>query len=76
MNCILVVQIIKNNKSQNKLSVLIKGGKKRDFTFERSTQREAFCQLMQHMINLKSGRADPDAISIFVGTWNMGRLMF
>ncbi|XP_076804156.1 phosphatidylinositol 3,4,5-trisphosphate 5-phosphatase 2-like isoform X1 [Clavelina lepadiformis] len=67
-----VLQIIKNNKSKSKLSIVFEGNKKRDFSFEESEQREAFCQLMQHLRNKLSRSKDPDNIKIFCGSWNMG----
>lgn len=35
-------------------------------------KREAFCQLLQLMKNKHSHQDEPDMISIFIGTWNMG----
>uniref|UniRef100_A0A671VK49 phosphatidylinositol-3,4,5-trisphosphate 5-phosphatase n=1 Tax=Sparus aurata TaxID=8175 RepID=A0A671VK49_SPAAU len=35
-------------------------------------KREAFCQLLQLMKNKHSNQDEPDMISIFIGTWNMG----
>uniref|UniRef100_A0A8C6KQU9 phosphatidylinositol-3,4,5-trisphosphate 5-phosphatase n=1 Tax=Nothobranchius furzeri TaxID=105023 RepID=A0A8C6KQU9_NOTFU len=37
-----------------------------------SQKREAFCQLLQLMKNKHSNQDEPDMISIFIGTWNMG----
>jgi len=68
----LVLQLIKNNKSKNKLTIVLDGNKKKDFTFEQSFHREAFCQLMQYMRNKHSTSTDPDCVSIFCGSWNMG----
>lgn len=36
-------------------------------------KREGFCQLLQQMKNKHSDKAEPDMISLFVGTWNMGK---
>lgn len=36
-------------------------------------KREAFCQLLQLMKKTYSQQNEPDAISVFVGTWNMGK---
>lgn len=36
-------------------------------------KREAFCQLLQLMKNKHSNQDEPDMISIFIGTWNMGQ---
>uniref|UniRef100_A0A8C7FVJ8 phosphatidylinositol-3,4,5-trisphosphate 5-phosphatase n=1 Tax=Oncorhynchus kisutch TaxID=8019 RepID=A0A8C7FVJ8_ONCKI len=35
-------------------------------------KREAFCQLLQLMKNKHSNQDEPDMISIYIGTWNMG----
>lgn len=35
-------------------------------------KREAFCQLLQLMKNKHSHQDEPDMISVFIGTWNMG----
>lgn len=35
-------------------------------------KREAFCQLLQLMKMRHSKQDEPDVISVFVGTWNMG----
>ncbi|XP_012861637.2 phosphatidylinositol 3,4,5-trisphosphate 5-phosphatase 2, partial [Echinops telfairi] len=35
-------------------------------------KREAFCQLLQIMKNKHSKQDEPDMISVFIGTWNMG----
>lgn len=37
-------------------------------------KREGFCQLLQQMKNKHSGKPEPDMITIFVGTWNMGKM--
>lgn len=38
-----------------------------------SQKREAFCQLLQLMKNKHSKQDEPDMISVFIGTWNMGQ---
>ncbi|KAG7267152.1 hypothetical protein CRUP_031863, partial [Coryphaenoides rupestris] len=35
-------------------------------------KREGFCQLLQQLKNKHSAKPDPDMITVFVGTWNMG----
>lgn len=35
-------------------------------------KREAFCQLLQLMKNRHSNQDEPDMISLFIGSWNMG----
>lgn len=39
-------------------------------------KRDAFCQLLQLMKNRHSQLSEPDMISVFVGTWNMGKQSF
>lgn len=36
-------------------------------------KRDAFCHLLQLMKMRHSQQSDPDVISVFVGTWNMGK---
>lgn len=36
-------------------------------------KREAFCQLLQLMKNKHSKQDEPDMISVFIGSWNMGQ---
>lgn len=36
-------------------------------------KREAFCQLLQLMKIQHSNLDEPDLISVYVGTWNMGK---
>lgn len=38
-------------------------------------KREGFCQLLQQMKNKHSEKPEPDMITVFVGTWNMGDLV-
>lgn len=38
-------------------------------------KREGFCQLLQQMKNKHSEKPEPDMITVFVGTWNMGKLL-
>jgi len=66
-----VLQIIKNNKAKSKLSIIL-DDKKKDLVFEDNIQREIFCQLMQQIRNLHLKTSDPDQVSIFCGSWNMG----
>nr|XP_039251513.1 phosphatidylinositol 3,4,5-trisphosphate 5-phosphatase 2-like [Styela clava] len=70
-----VLQIIKNHKSRSKLSLVYEGGKKREYLFENSGKREAFCQVMQLLRNMHSNNTEPDFVSIFIGAWNMGDAM-
>uniref|UniRef100_A0A8C4GZR5 phosphatidylinositol-3,4,5-trisphosphate 5-phosphatase n=1 Tax=Dicentrarchus labrax TaxID=13489 RepID=A0A8C4GZR5_DICLA len=44
----------------------------REMTFESARKRDAFCQLLQLMKTRHSQLSEPDVVSVFVGTWNMG----
>lgn len=69
-------QLIKSQRVQNKLGIVFEKEKERtqrkDFIFVSARKREAFCQLLQLMKNKHSNQDEPDMISIFIGTWNMG----
>ncbi|XP_015264390.1 PREDICTED: phosphatidylinositol 3,4,5-trisphosphate 5-phosphatase 2, partial [Gekko japonicus] len=69
-------QLIKSQRVQNKLGIVFEKEKDRtqrkDFIFVSARKREAFCQLLQLMKNRHSNQDEPDMISVFIGTWNMG----
>ncbi|XP_028911295.1 LOW QUALITY PROTEIN: phosphatidylinositol 3,4,5-trisphosphate 5-phosphatase 2 [Ornithorhynchus anatinus] len=69
-------QLIKSQRVQNKLGIVFDKEKDRtqrkDFIFVSARKREAFCQLLQLMKNKHSNQDEPDMISVFIGTWNMG----
>ncbi|XP_041918880.1 LOW QUALITY PROTEIN: phosphatidylinositol 3,4,5-trisphosphate 5-phosphatase 2A [Alosa sapidissima] len=69
-------QLIKSQRVQNKLGIVFEKEKDRsqrkDFIFASAKKREAFCQLLQLMKNKHSNQDEPDMISVFIGTWNMG----
>ncbi|XP_041038205.1 phosphatidylinositol 3,4,5-trisphosphate 5-phosphatase 1 isoform X1 [Carcharodon carcharias] len=71
-----ILQLIKSQKLQNKLVIIIdsevKKTQRKEYVFTDSKKREAFCQLMQLMKNKHSDFPEPDMINIFIGTWNMG----
>ncbi|GCB69186.1 hypothetical protein scyTo_0010516 [Scyliorhinus torazame] len=71
-----ILQLIKSQKFQNKLVIIIdsevKKTQRKEYVFTDSKKREAFCQLMQLMKNKHSDFAEPDMINVFIGTWNMG----
>uniref|UniRef100_A0A8C7G089 phosphatidylinositol-3,4,5-trisphosphate 5-phosphatase n=1 Tax=Oncorhynchus kisutch TaxID=8019 RepID=A0A8C7G089_ONCKI len=71
-----VRQLIKSQRVQNKLGIVFEKDKeksqRKDFIFTSSKKREAFCQLLQLMKNKHSNQDEPDMISIYIGTWNMG----
>ncbi|NXT95550.1 SHIP2 phosphatase, partial [Anhinga rufa] len=58
------VRLVYDRESQKSLS--------RDFLFPSARKREAFCQLLQLMKIQHSKLDEPDLISVYVGTWNMG----
>ena len=43
------------------------------FHYFSGQKREGFCQLLQQLKNKHSAKPDPDMITVFVGTWNMGK---
>lgn len=57
-------EIIKNGRNWKQLYI--------DFFFFPPKKREGFCQLLQQMKNKHSEKPEPDMITVFVGTWNMG----
>ncbi|KAM6946314.1 LOW QUALITY PROTEIN: phosphatidylinositol 3,4,5-trisphosphate 5-phosphatase 2A [Aplochiton taeniatus] len=69
-------QLIKSQRVQNKLGIMFEKEKdkcqRKDFIFTSAKKREAFCQLLQLMKNRHSQQDEPDMISVFIGTWNMG----
>ncbi|XP_063061086.1 phosphatidylinositol 3,4,5-trisphosphate 5-phosphatase 2A [Engraulis encrasicolus] len=69
-------QLIKSQRVQNKLGIVFEKEKdknqRKDFIFASAKKREAFCQLLQLMKNKHSDQDEPDMISVFIGTWNMG----
>ncbi|XP_039601592.1 phosphatidylinositol 3,4,5-trisphosphate 5-phosphatase 2A isoform X2 [Polypterus senegalus] len=69
-------QLIKSQRFQNKLGIVFEKEKdksqRKDFIFASAKKREAFCQLLQLMKNRHSNQDEPDMISVFIGTWNMG----
>ncbi|XP_051986427.1 phosphatidylinositol 3,4,5-trisphosphate 5-phosphatase 1-like isoform X2 [Xyrauchen texanus] len=71
-----ILQLVKLQKMQNRLVLVVETEKektlRKDFVFNDTKKREGFCQLLQQMKNKHSGKPEPDMITIFVGTWNMG----
>ncbi|KAI5630058.1 inositol polyphosphate phosphatase-like 1 [Silurus asotus] len=69
-----IVQLVKIQSSPAKLRMVVDSHHKppRELLFESFKKREAFCQLLQLMKSTNSQQNEPDAISVFVGTWNMG----
>ncbi|NXU53204.1 SHIP1 phosphatase, partial [Turnix velox] len=71
-----ILQLIKSQKVPNKLVIMLETEKektqRKEYVFSDSKKREGFCQLLQQMKNKHSEQPEPDMISIFMGTWNMG----
>ncbi|OCT78814.1 phosphatidylinositol 3,4,5-trisphosphate 5-phosphatase 1-like [Xenopus laevis] len=71
-----ILQLIKSQKFPNKLVIVLETEKektqRKEYVFADSTKREGFCQLLQQMKNKHSGQPEPDMLSVFIGTWNMG----
>ncbi|XP_051997179.1 phosphatidylinositol 3,4,5-trisphosphate 5-phosphatase 1 [Xyrauchen texanus] len=71
-----ILQLVKPQKMPNKLVLMVETEKektqRKDFVFDDTKKREGFCQLLQQMKNKHSAKPEPDMITIFVGTWNMG----
>ncbi|XP_063162964.1 phosphatidylinositol 3,4,5-trisphosphate 5-phosphatase 1 [Candoia aspera] len=71
-----ILQLIKSQKFPNKLVIILETEKeksqRKEYVFADSKKREGFCQLLQQMKNKHSEQPEPDMITIFIGTWNMG----
>ncbi|NXF71490.1 SHIP1 phosphatase, partial [Sclerurus mexicanus] len=71
-----ILQLIKSQKFPNKLVIVLETEKektqRKEYVFSDSKKREGFCQLLQQMKNKHSEQPEPDMITIFIGTWNMG----
>ncbi|XP_068596310.1 inositol polyphosphate phosphatase-like 1b [Brachionichthys hirsutus] len=69
-----ILQIVKFQSSPTKVHVVVDShhSTARELTFESRRKRDAFCQLLQLMKTRHSQLNDPDLISVFIGTWNMG----
>lgn len=77
-----VTQLVKSTKDNTRLDMLVldeeKKKKQTKFTFAFTSVhvRETFCQQIMQMKNMHSSAVDVDQISVFVGTWNMGKKNF
>ncbi|KAJ0065255.1 hypothetical protein NL108_006605 [Boleophthalmus pectinirostris] len=71
-----ILQLVKSQKIPAKITIHVETEKekvvKKEFVFEDAKKREGFCQLLQLMKNKHSEKPEPDMITVFVGTWNMG----
>uniref|UniRef100_A0A8D3DAC2 phosphatidylinositol-3,4,5-trisphosphate 5-phosphatase n=1 Tax=Scophthalmus maximus TaxID=52904 RepID=A0A8D3DAC2_SCOMX len=73
-----ILQLVKSQKMPTKLVIVVETEKekilRKEFAFDDTKKREGFCQLLQQMKNKHSEKPEPDMISVFVGTWNMGNM--
>uniref|UniRef100_A0A8C2TY30 phosphatidylinositol-3,4,5-trisphosphate 5-phosphatase n=1 Tax=Coturnix japonica TaxID=93934 RepID=A0A8C2TY30_COTJA len=71
-----ILQLIKSQKVPTKLVIVLETEKektqRKEYVFSDSKKREGFCQLLQQMKNKHSEQPEPDMITVFIGTWNMG----
>uniref|UniRef100_A0A673CWR8 phosphatidylinositol-3,4,5-trisphosphate 5-phosphatase n=1 Tax=Sphaeramia orbicularis TaxID=375764 RepID=A0A673CWR8_9TELE len=71
-----ILQLVKSQKMHAKLVIVVETEKekiqRKEFVFDDTKKREGFCQLLQQMKNKHSEKPEPDMISVFLGTWNMG----
>ncbi|XP_071425743.1 phosphatidylinositol 3,4,5-trisphosphate 5-phosphatase 2-like [Pithys albifrons albifrons] len=71
-----ILQLIKYQSVQSKVRLVCaresQKSLSKDFVFASARKREAFCQLLQLMKIQHSNLDEPELISVYVGTWNMG----
>ncbi|XP_068445748.1 inositol polyphosphate phosphatase-like 1b [Clinocottus analis] len=69
-----ILQVVKFQSSPAKVRMVVDSphNTPREMTFESARKRDAFCQLLQMIKTRHSQLREPDVISVFVGTWNMG----
>uniref|UniRef100_A0A665U1C6 phosphatidylinositol-3,4,5-trisphosphate 5-phosphatase n=1 Tax=Echeneis naucrates TaxID=173247 RepID=A0A665U1C6_ECHNA len=71
-----ILQLVKSQKMHAKLVIVVETEKekisRKEFVFDDTKKREGFCQLLQQMKNKHSEKPEPDMITVFIGTWNMG----
>ncbi|XP_069473988.1 phosphatidylinositol 3,4,5-trisphosphate 5-phosphatase 1 isoform X3 [Ambystoma mexicanum] len=69
-------QLIKSQKFPNKLVIVLETEKektqRKEYVFPDTKKREGFCQLLQQLKNKHSEQPEPDMLTIFIGSWNMG----
>ncbi|KAJ8418642.1 hypothetical protein AAFF_G00001410 [Aldrovandia affinis] len=74
--CFCTTKLVKSQKVHSKLVIVVETEKektqRKEYVFDDSKKREGFCQLLQQMKNKHSDKPEPDMITIFIGTWNMG----
>ncbi|KAM6953274.1 inositol polyphosphate phosphatase-like 1b [Aplochiton taeniatus] len=69
-----ILQLVRFQSSPAKVHMVVDSHQNTpcELMFESGRKREAFCQLLQLMKTRHSQQSEPDLISVFVGTWNMG----
>lgn len=67
-----IAQLVKSRDNKTRLTIAFNNGKKKEYSFEHTKQREYFCQLVQSMKLYHTNSKEVDQISVFIGTWNMG----
>lgn len=68
-----VLQLVKHTQENSRLDVIMEGKKKLTYQFENAHERENFCLQVRQMKTLHSQETDVDNLSVFIGTWNMGK---
>ncbi|XP_005096102.1 phosphatidylinositol 3,4,5-trisphosphate 5-phosphatase 1 isoform X2 [Aplysia californica] len=68
-----ILQLVKNTTDNSRLHLIFDNKKKYTYQFENALARESFCLQIRQMKSLHSQEQDVDNISIFIGTWNMGK---
>uniref|UniRef100_A0A7N6BHP1 phosphatidylinositol-3,4,5-trisphosphate 5-phosphatase n=1 Tax=Anabas testudineus TaxID=64144 RepID=A0A7N6BHP1_ANATE len=71
---LLLIYVVKYQSSPAKVRMMVDSHHNTpwELTFESARKRDAFCQLLQLMKTRHSQLSEPDVVSVFVGTWNMG----
>ncbi|XP_029938564.1 phosphatidylinositol 3,4,5-trisphosphate 5-phosphatase 1 [Salarias fasciatus] len=71
-----ILQLVKSQKMLTKLVIVLETEKekilRKEFVFDDTKKREGCCQLLQLMKNKHTEKPEPDMITVFIGTWNMG----
>nr|BAO51251.1 inositol polyphosphate phosphatase-like 1b [Oryzias dancena] len=69
-----ILQIVKLQSTPAKVRLVVDSyhNAPREMTFESARKCDAFCQLLLLMKTRQCQRPEPDLVSVFVGTWNMG----
>uniref|UniRef100_A0A672IDI5 phosphatidylinositol-3,4,5-trisphosphate 5-phosphatase n=1 Tax=Salarias fasciatus TaxID=181472 RepID=A0A672IDI5_SALFA len=69
-----ILQIVKFQSSPAKVRMVVGShhNTPREMTFESARKCDSFCHLLQLMRTRHCQRSEPDMVSVFVGTWNMG----